>query len=135
MKWGPCAQTWRQNWTHCVWEGEKKMRVLATNVIAHQPSGADDSRPPNPCTTNQAYPGQRDRTSSPCWTNSRPALHLCRRRFSSAVGRPEEGSSSKGVFVLTFGFGFCPPKSQKPTKRLDPGSSFFLKADFLVVQI
>jgi hypothetical protein len=31
----------------------------------------------------------------------------------------------KGVFGLTFGFGFCPPKSQKPTKGLDPGSSFF----------
>jgi hypothetical protein len=28
------------------------------------------------------------------------------------------------VFGLTFGFGFCPPKSQKPTKGLDPGSSF-----------
>jgi hypothetical protein len=31
----------------------------------------------------------------------------------------------KGVFGLTFGFGFCLPKSQKPTKGLDPGSSFF----------
>jgi hypothetical protein len=31
----------------------------------------------------------------------------------------------KGVFGLTFVFGFCPPKSQKPTKGLDPGSSFF----------
>jgi hypothetical protein len=30
----------------------------------------------------------------------------------------------KGVFGLTFGFGFCPPKSQKSTKELDPGSSF-----------
>jgi hypothetical protein len=32
---------------------------------------------------------------------------------------------TKGVFGLTFGFGFCLPKSQKPTKRLDSGSSFF----------
>jgi hypothetical protein len=32
---------------------------------------------------------------------------------------------NKGVFGLTFSFGFCPPKSQKPTKGLDPGSSFF----------
>jgi hypothetical protein len=31
----------------------------------------------------------------------------------------------KGVFGLTFGFGFCPPKSQKPTKGLDSESSFF----------
>jgi hypothetical protein len=30
-----------------------------------------------------------------------------------------------GVFGLTFGFGFCSPKSQKPTKGLDSGSSFF----------
>jgi hypothetical protein len=29
------------------------------------------------------------------------------------------------VFGLTFGFGFCPPKSQKLTKGLDPESSFF----------
>jgi hypothetical protein len=29
------------------------------------------------------------------------------------------------VFGLTFGFGFCPPKSQKPTKGLYPESSFF----------
>jgi hypothetical protein len=33
-------------------------------------------------------------------------------------------NKAKGVFGLTFGFGFCPPKSQKPTKGLDPGSSF-----------
>jgi hypothetical protein len=33
--------------------------------------------------------------------------------------------ASKGVFGLTFGFVFCPPKSQKPTKGLDLGSSFF----------
>jgi hypothetical protein len=32
---------------------------------------------------------------------------------------------TKGVFGLTFGFGFCPCKSQKPTKELDLGSSFF----------
>jgi hypothetical protein len=32
---------------------------------------------------------------------------------------------SKGVFGLTFGFGFCSPKSQKPTKGVDPESSFF----------
>jgi hypothetical protein len=32
---------------------------------------------------------------------------------------------TKGVFGLTFGFGFCPPISQKPTKGLDLGSSFF----------
>jgi hypothetical protein len=31
----------------------------------------------------------------------------------------------QGVFGLTFAFGFCPPKSQKPTKGLDLGSSFF----------
>jgi hypothetical protein len=29
------------------------------------------------------------------------------------------------VFGLTFGFGFCPPKSQKLTKGLDSESSFF----------
>jgi hypothetical protein len=29
------------------------------------------------------------------------------------------------VFGLTFGFWLLPPKSQKPTKGLDPGSSFF----------
>jgi hypothetical protein len=29
------------------------------------------------------------------------------------------------VFGLTFGFGFCPSKSQKSTKGQDPGSSFF----------
>jgi hypothetical protein len=29
------------------------------------------------------------------------------------------------MFDFTFGFGFCPSKSQKPTKGLDPGSSFF----------
>jgi hypothetical protein len=32
---------------------------------------------------------------------------------------------AKGVFGLTFGFGFCSPKSQKPTKGVDPESSFF----------
>jgi hypothetical protein len=32
---------------------------------------------------------------------------------------------AKGVFGLTFGFGFCPPKSQKPTKGLYLVSSFF----------
>jgi hypothetical protein len=37
----------------------------------------------------------------------------------------KQNNLSKGVFGLTFGFGFCPPKSQKPTKGLDPGSSFF----------
>jgi hypothetical protein len=37
----------------------------------------------------------------------------------------EDEAAFKGVFGLTFGFGFCPPKSQKPTKGLDPGSSFF----------
>jgi hypothetical protein len=31
---------------------------------------------------------------------------------------------SKGVFGLTFGFWLLPP-SQKPTKGLDPGNSFF----------
>jgi hypothetical protein len=29
------------------------------------------------------------------------------------------------VFGLTFGFGFFLPKSQKPTKGLDLGTSFF----------
>jgi hypothetical protein len=37
---------------------------------------------------------------------------------------------SLGVFGLTFGFGFCPPKSQKPTKGLDLGNSFFEKPTF-----
>jgi hypothetical protein len=33
------------------------------------------------------------------------------------------GTKAKGVFGLTFGF--CPPKSQKLTKGLDPESNFF----------
>jgi hypothetical protein len=32
---------------------------------------------------------------------------------------------AKGVFGLTFGFGFCLHKSPKSTKGLDPRSSFF----------
>jgi hypothetical protein len=35
------------------------------------------------------------------------------------------GKIAMGVFGLTFDFGFCSPKSQKPTKGLDSGSSFF----------
>jgi hypothetical protein len=36
----------------------------------------------------------------------------------------------KGVFGLTFSFGFCPPKSQKPTKGLDLQNSFLKKSTF-----
>jgi hypothetical protein len=38
----------------------------------------------------------------------------------------------KGVFGLTFGFGFCPLKANQ---RAGSKKQLFLKADFLVVQI
>jgi hypothetical protein len=38
------------------------------------------------------------------------------------------------VFGLDFGFDFCPLKAKSQTKELDPGSNFFIKADFLAVQ-
>jgi hypothetical protein len=49
------------------------------------------------------------------------------RLWVSYAGRAVQKSIyfAQGVFGLTFGFGFCPPKSQKPTKRLDLESSFF----------
>jgi hypothetical protein len=43
--------------------------------------------------------------------------------MSCKMGQEEEPTS--GVFGLTFGFSFCLPKSQKSTKGLDPGGSFF----------
>jgi hypothetical protein len=38
------------------------------------------------------------------------------------------------MFGLAFSFGFCPIKAKSQTKRLDTGSSFFVKADFFAVQ-
>jgi hypothetical protein len=56
--------------------------------------------------------------------NIKDPLDYCTRlRFLSGNGKKLVWIL--GVFGLTFGFGFCPPKSQKPTKGLDPGSSFF----------
>jgi hypothetical protein len=38
------------------------------------------------------------------------------------------------VFDLAFGFGFCPPESQKQNQRARIRKQLFLKADFLTLQ-
>jgi hypothetical protein len=47
------------------------------------------------------------------------------KELNSTFEQKKDAEPFKGVFGLTFGFGFCPSKSQKPNKGLDPGSSFF----------
>jgi hypothetical protein len=51
--------------------------------------------------------------------------------FSS---KPQYTLETKSVFGLAFGFGYWPLKAKSQTKGIDPGSSFFLKADFLAVE-
>jgi hypothetical protein len=58
-------------------------------------------------------------------SSSRHSTHIKMPKKKIVNASNEHDISFKGVFGLTFVFGFCPPKSQKPTKGLDTGCSFF----------
>jgi hypothetical protein len=67
----------------------------------------------------------RDRHGAPILVLVRGPRRAVQLFFSSAFVGIWLWEESKSVFGLTFGFGFCSPKSQKPTKGMDPENSFF----------